>query len=56
MSLLIAFTVENSHILGGTSYIKLEKLLIPNLDLSQKIKKIVIKQDKFLGFYANWLL
>ena len=45
MSLLTAFIVKNSHILAGIYFIflkngltlKLERLLMPNLDISEKI-------------------
>ena len=55
MSLLTALIVENSYILAGIYFIfpkktpktKLEELSIPNLDLSGKIEKVVIKYDKF---------
>ena len=51
MSLLTTLIVENNHILTGiyfiflekTSYTKLEKFSIPNLDLSEKIGKVFIK-------------
>ena len=53
--LLTAFTVKNSHIFAGIDFIflkktyltKHERLSIPNFDLSKKIRKVVIKQDKF---------
>ena len=50
MSLLSAFIVKSSHILPGIYFIflkrsdtKLERLSIPNLDISEKIGKVVIK-------------
>ena len=48
MSLLTALIVKNSHInvpylSKRASYTKFEKLLIPNLDLSENIGKVVIK-------------
>ena len=51
MSLLTASVVKNSHILAGiyfiflekTSYTKLEKFSIPNLDFSQKIRKVFMR-------------
>ena len=50
MSLLTVPNVENSHILAGIYFIflkerpktKLESLAIPNLDLTEKIEKVVI--------------
>ena len=49
MSLLTAFIVKNSHILAGIYFIFLkivldqaERLSIPNLDLIEKIGKVVI--------------
>ena len=55
MSLLTVAIVKNSHnlaaiyfvFLKGTSYTTLERLSIPNLDLSEKIGKTVIKEDQF---------
>ena len=54
LCLLTARTVKNSHILAGIYFIILknnldqfERLPISNLDLSKKIGKVVIKQDKF---------
>ena len=50
MSLLTALIVKNSYILAGIYYVFLKNVLyqtwrlsIPNLDLSQKIGKEVIK-------------
>ena len=51
MSLLRASVFRNSHILAeinfdflkNTSYMKLQRLLIPNLDLGEKIGNVVIK-------------
>ena len=50
MSLLTVPIVKNSHILAGIYFIflkerpktKLESLAIPNLDLTEKIEKVVI--------------
>ena len=63
MSLLTAVIVKSSQILAGIYlkfflknkfYTKIERLSIPNLDISEKkIGKVVIKQDKFLHFFAN---
>ena len=51
MSLLKTLIVKNSYSLAGidfpflkkTAWTKLEKLIIPNLDLSEKIGKVAIK-------------
>ena len=60
--LLTALIIKNIQPYSGWNLIyfskkvpktKLEKRLIPNLNLSEKIGKFVIKEDKFQGFYAN---
>ena len=51
MSLFTALIVKKQSYFGGnlpylskqTSYIKLKRVSIPNLDICEKIKKIVIK-------------
>ena len=50
MSLLKALILKNSHILAAifftfkkSSWIKLERFSVPNLDLTEKIGKLVIK-------------
>ena len=60
MSLLMAPTVKNSQMLTEiyfiflkTPQIKNEMFSIPNLDLSEKRGKVVIKKDKFQDFCAN---
>ena len=55
MSLLVALIGENSHglaeiyfiFLKKTSCTKLERLSMPNLDLSEKIGKVLIRKNKF---------
>ena len=42
MSLLAVSVVKNSHILIGINFVKLERLSIPNLDLNEEIRKVVI--------------
>ena len=48
MSLLTALIVKNRHILAGIYFIfpkkvfKLERFSIPNLDLNEKVGKVVI--------------
>ena len=54
MSLLTALIVKNSHILAGIYFLFLKKrprpnlkgILIPNMELSEKISKLVTKQEK----------
>ena len=57
---LLTGLIVIGHILAGidfiflrkTSQIKLEKLSILNLGFSEKIRKVVSKQDKFLHHFA----
>ena len=57
MSFLTVLIVENSHILAGIgfiflkelSYTKVERLLIPNLDPSEKSGELINKQVKFFN-------
>ena len=58
MCLLTAPIVKNRHILAGIYFIFLtnvldESLPIPNLDLSEMIGKVVIKEDKIWHFFAT---
>ena len=60
MSLLTAPIVKNNHIFAGNYFIFQKKwhepnLLVPNLDISEKNRKTVIKQDKFLNLVALYL-
>ena len=51
MSLLTALIVKSSYILPGIlSSSKIERLSMPNLDLSKKIERIVISKIKFSPF------
>ena len=60
MFLLTALIVKNSLILAGfyfiflkPSWTKLESLWIPNLDLSEKIGKVVIEVRQNLALFCN---
>ena len=54
MPLLTALIIKNNHILAGIYCVSLkndlekpERLSTPNLDLSEKMGKKIIKKDKF---------
>ena len=47
MSLLTAAIVKNSHTLAGIYFIFLKTRLKPNMNVSKKIGKVVVKENEF---------